>query len=52
MCQTMALGADKNWQNPENYDRTPLHQSIVVVSFNYIFLLLVLLYFKQFLRAL
>lgn len=32
MCQAMALGADKNWQNPENLNRTPLHQSILVVS--------------------
>lgn len=32
MCQAMALGADKNWQNPENLDRTALHQSVFVVS--------------------
>lgn len=32
MCQAMALGADKNWQNPENLDRSALHQSVFVVS--------------------
>lgn len=32
MAQAIALGADKNWENPENLKRTPLHQSILVVS--------------------
>lgn len=32
MSQAIALGADKNWENPENLNRTPLHQSILVVS--------------------
>ena len=32
MSQAMALGADKNWQNSENFDRTALHQSVSVVS--------------------
>lgn len=34
MCQAMALGADKNWPNPENLDRTALHQSVLVVRHN------------------
>lgn len=32
MCQAMALGADKNWTNPEDKDRTHLHQAVVSVS--------------------
>lgn len=38
MSQAMALGADKNWQNPDNLDRTPLHQSISVVRFQLLFI--------------
>lgn len=33
MCQAISLGADKNYENPENLNRTPLHQSILAVSF-------------------
>lgn len=32
MCQAMSLGADKNWTNSDNLDRTPLHQAVIVVS--------------------
>ncbi|KAL7026934.1 hypothetical protein ACKWTF_005239 [Chironomus riparius] len=32
MCQAMSLGADKNWINPENFERTPLHQAVIVGS--------------------
>lgn len=32
MCQAISLGADKNWENPDNSKRTPLHQAIVAVS--------------------
>jgi Arf-GAP/coiled-coil/ANK repeat/PH domain-containing protein len=32
MCQALSLGADKNWQNPDNLNRTPLHQAIIVGS--------------------
>jgi Arf-GAP with coiled-coil, ANK repeat and PH domain-containing protein len=38
MCQAISLGADKNWQNSENLNRTPLHQSIVVVCTIFYFL--------------
>ena len=33
MCQAMSLGADKNWTNSDNLDRTPLHQAVIVVSY-------------------
>lgn len=29
MCQSMALGADKNWRNPDEHDRTALHAAIL-----------------------
>lgn len=29
MCQAMALGADKNWRNPDEHDRTALHAAIL-----------------------
>ncbi|CRK87513.1 CLUMA_CG001314, isoform A [Clunio marinus] len=29
MCQAISLGADKNWENPDNLNRTPLHQAIL-----------------------
>ncbi|XP_058818210.1 arf-GAP with coiled-coil, ANK repeat and PH domain-containing protein 2 [Topomyia yanbarensis] len=29
MCQAMALGADKNWRNPDELDRTALHAAIL-----------------------
>lgn len=29
MCQALALDADKNWENPSDFDRTALHQSIL-----------------------
>ncbi|KAG5684221.1 hypothetical protein PVAND_013459 [Polypedilum vanderplanki] len=32
MCQALALGADKNWPNLENFNRTPLHQAVIVGS--------------------
>jgi Arf-GAP with coiled-coil, ANK repeat and PH domain-containing protein len=32
MCQAISLGADKNWENVENLNRTPLHQAIIAVS--------------------
>jgi len=32
MCQAVSLGADKNWENPENLNRTPLHQAILAGS--------------------
>lgn len=32
MCQALALGADKNWENVLDFDRTPLHQAILSVS--------------------
>lgn len=32
MCQAISLGADKNWENPDNFKRTPLHQAIIAVS--------------------
>lgn len=31
MCQAISLGADKNWENLENLNRTPLHQAILAV---------------------
>lgn len=33
MAQAISLGADKNWENPENLNRSPLHQAILAVSF-------------------
>jgi Arf-GAP with coiled-coil, ANK repeat and PH domain-containing protein len=33
MCQAISLGADKNWENPDNLNRAPLHQAILAVSF-------------------
>jgi Arf-GAP with coiled-coil, ANK repeat and PH domain-containing protein len=32
MMQAISLGADKNWENPENLNRTPMHQAILAVS--------------------
>lgn len=32
MCQALALGADKNWENALDFDRTSLHQAILSVS--------------------
>jgi Arf-GAP with coiled-coil, ANK repeat and PH domain-containing protein len=32
MSQAIALGADKNWENSENLNRTPLHQAVLVGS--------------------
>lgn len=32
MCQALALGADKNWENALDFDRTPLHQAILSVK--------------------
>lgn len=32
MCQAISLGADKNWENPESLNRTPLHQAILAVN--------------------
>ncbi|XP_045475091.1 arf-GAP with coiled-coil, ANK repeat and PH domain-containing protein 2 [Harmonia axyridis] len=29
MCEAMALGADINWNNPEDRGRTPLHQGVL-----------------------
>lgn len=29
MCQALALGAEKNWENPADFDRTALHQAIL-----------------------
>ncbi|CAL4079837.1 unnamed protein product, partial [Meganyctiphanes norvegica] len=28
MCHSLALGADKNWHNPDHNSRTPLHQAV------------------------
>lgn len=36
MCQAMALGADKNWENTSDFDRTSLHQAILSVSFYFV----------------
>jgi Arf-GAP/coiled-coil/ANK repeat/PH domain-containing protein len=35
MCQAMALGADKNWVNLDDLDRTPLHSAVLSVSFSF-----------------
>lgn len=32
MCQALALGADKGWRNPEDENRTYLHQAVISVS--------------------
>jgi Arf-GAP with coiled-coil, ANK repeat and PH domain-containing protein len=32
MMQAISLGADKNWENSDNLNRTPLHQAILAVS--------------------
>lgn len=32
MCQAICLGADKNWENSDNLNRTPLHQAILAVN--------------------
>lgn len=32
MCQGMAVGADKLWCNPDDKNRTHLHQAIISVS--------------------
>jgi len=32
MCQAMALGADKNWPNPDDRNRHPLHAAVLTVS--------------------
>ncbi|XP_063703447.1 arf-GAP with coiled-coil, ANK repeat and PH domain-containing protein 2 [Culicoides brevitarsis] len=29
MCQALALGANKNWENSQDFDRTALHQAIL-----------------------
>jgi Arf-GAP/coiled-coil/ANK repeat/PH domain-containing protein len=31
MCQAICLGADKNWQNTDNLNRTPLHEAVIIV---------------------
>lgn len=28
MCEALALGADKNWSNPNDEGSTPLHQAV------------------------
>lgn len=33
MCQAMALGASKIWTNPDDLNRTALHQAVLSVSF-------------------
>lgn len=37
MTQAISLGADKNWENPDNLNRTPLHQAILAVRQKFIF---------------
>lgn len=32
MCQALALGADKNWPNPDDRNRHPLHAAVLTVS--------------------
>lgn len=32
MCQSLALGAEKNWENPADFNRTALHQAILSAS--------------------
>jgi hypothetical protein len=37
MCLAIARGADKNWCNEKDLDRTPLHQTVLSVSVNFEF---------------
>lgn len=37
MCQALALGADKNWPNPDDRNRHPLHAAVLTVSTNFFY---------------
>lgn len=32
MCEAFAMGANKNWINAKDHNRTPLHQAVFSVS--------------------
>lgn len=34
MLEALALGADKNWINPDDRNRSPIHASVLSVSIN------------------
>lgn len=36
MCQALALGADKNWPNPDDRNRHPLHAAVLTVSLRHL----------------
>lgn len=36
MCEAMGFGADRNWTNNEDLERSALHQAVLSVSVSYI----------------